>query len=414
MVGKVVGRRYRLVYRLGRGSCATVYLSRAEDTGEIFAVKVFGTPATSTEVLQRFSQELQQVASRGKSIDAPQVVHIYDSGWDEQAAAPFLVTEYVPGHTLAALIRHTRPLPIPVALGIGHQVALGLAAIHAQDIAHGNLQPHQILITPQGVIRLTDFGLAHLIEICGWSSSELWSRDAWLFYLTVEQIVGRDVVGDAYALGSLLYHMLIGDVPFAGYELASLSQAIQSTGPELMTAARPGIPAEVDELVRRCMGRSLATQVGQMTPGQAAGAIASLPTVKPATNAEIAAALQPLWIAGPESTQLKPCLYIVRQDRRVILDQPKVTLGRRDPSEQIFPDIDLIDLDPGRVLHRQHAEVYREGSTWFIRALHRDARLQVNDSRVKYDEPRPLAHGDQITLSRQVELIFEIGEVATD
>jgi serine/threonine-protein kinase len=413
MLGNIVGQRYRLVHRLGRGSRATVYLSRAEDTGEIFAVKVFGTSAIPLEVLQQFSQELQRVALRWQSIDEPHVTHVHDFGWDEHVAAPFLVTEYVPGRTLAALIKDTPLLPIPVGLGIGYQVALGLAAAHAKDVAHGNLQPHQIFITPQGGIKLTDFGLAPLAEACSWSSSELWPPDAWLFYVTAEQFIGRGTVGDTYALGSLLYHLLIGDVPFADYDLASLPQAIQSTGPVLMTAARPGVPAEVDELVRRCMGRSLATDVSEIKPTEVAEAIRNLSAVQPATEGEIAEALKPLLIIEEVSEfpprELEASLRIVQQNRQVVLDQPKVMIGRRDPSEQIFPDIDLIDLDPTRILHRQHAEVYREGPEWFIRGLDEDTRLQVNGSTVKYGESRALAHGDQITLSKQVDLIFEIG-----
>src|SRR5438309_1648255 len=215
LLGTLLGGRYRLDARIGRGGMSTVY--RAFDTvlERPVAIKLMHREiASDSDHLERFRREARAVAQ----LNHPHIVTVIDAGddGDPRFPTPYIVFEYVEGETLKQRIRRCGRLAIPEAVAYALEIARALGAAHDRGIVHRDIKPQNVLIDTEGAAKVTDFGIARTIAEEGLTADGrvLGTTD----YVSPEQALGRPVEGqsDLYSLGVVLFEMLVGEVPFKG------------------------------------------------------------------------------------------------------------------------------------------------------------------------------------------------------
>ena len=247
----LVASRYRLIRLLGEGGVAQVWLAQDESLQREVALKAL-RPQYSQDraLLARFRREATSVAG----LDSPYIVQIYDVHLDEQP--PVIVMELVEGGDLRALLAREGALPLPRALTLLRAIASGVAVAHAAGIVHRDLKPANILISAQGRVKVTDFGIARDLAEAGLTEpGTVWGTS---HYLAPEQALGRTVspASDCYALGVMLFEMLAGRVPFPGGDPVAVALAqIQEVPPDIR-ALVPGIPPWVAHFLDRLLAKA--------------------------------------------------------------------------------------------------------------------------------------------------------------
>jgi serine/threonine protein kinase len=210
------------------------------------------------EAKQRFLREAKSAAA----LHHPNICTVYEI--DEAEGKTFLAMAFLKGETLEERISKG-PLPLKDALDVGRQIAEGLAAAHAERIIHRDIKPANILVSPEGRATIMDFGLARLTE-----ASKLTRQDQTVgtaAYMSPEQIQGGEVDQrtDIWALGCVLYEMVVGLRPFKGQYDQALAYEICNQAPEPLTGLRAGVPIELEFIVGKC----LAKEVGDRYDGAA-------------------------------------------------------------------------------------------------------------------------------------------------
>jgi serine/threonine-protein kinase len=255
MIDRTLGR-YRLVELLGRGGMGSVY--RAEDPrlGRDVAIKLLRDDALRDE---RARQRLRDEARALSRLVHPGIATLFD--FDRDEAHDFLVMEFVPGETLAATLA-AGPLPETRARTIALEVADALRAAHEQGLVHRDLKPANIVITPRGRAKVLDFGLVRVLDdtaVEGLSQAQTVSSPGaiagTLAYMAPEQVRGEraDARTDLHALGLLLFEMIAGRRAFGADNVAALVYEIAHAPPPRLADARPGVSADLDRVVARCL-----------------------------------------------------------------------------------------------------------------------------------------------------------------
>jgi serine/threonine protein kinase/tetratricopeptide (TPR) repeat protein len=256
MIGQTVGR-YRIVERLGEGGMGVVF--RAEDPRleRDVALKVLKQDALFDEPSKRRLRLEARALSR---LLHPNIATLFD--FDSDRGVDFLVLEFVPGESLARMLAHG-PLPETRARAIALDVTAALESAHEQGIVHRDLKPGNIVITPRGRAKVLDFGLARFMP-----GPEALTRSAAISgasalvgtppYMSPEQVRDGhvDARSDLYALGALLFEMTTGRRPFTGNDLLSLLYQIAHEPAPLLRALRPGLSAELEAVVARCLEKA--------------------------------------------------------------------------------------------------------------------------------------------------------------
>ena len=240
--------RYEVIETLGTG--ATSRVDKARDTliGRIVALKTFLHGFGSRDLQQQFLREAQIIGG----LSHPNIVALYDVGTSKEGA-PYLVMEYVEGKTLESVFE-SAPLPFPrVAVWAG-DLATALDRAHRAKIIHGDVKPANILMTPQGQVKLGDFGVARL-STQGSGSGNLMGTPA---YLSPEQILGnsQDSRSDLFSLGIVLYQMSTGIRPFDGDSAVAVCAQIISSAPLPPSHHNPSLPPAFDQVVMRCLAKN--------------------------------------------------------------------------------------------------------------------------------------------------------------
>src|SRR2546427_4787627 len=211
MIGRILGGNYEVMGPLGEGGMATVYRGRRVSDGRPVAIKVLREQyAHDRDFVARFEREAQAVAR----LSHPHMVQVFDSGRD--GAVHFIVMEYVEGEDLKTLLRRERTLPEKRAREIGAQVCEVLAYAHAQGIVHRDIKPQNILLTFDGQVKVTDFGIARALASA--AITETGTVLGSVQYLSPEQARGLGVgqSADLYSLGVVLFEAVAGGLPFQG------------------------------------------------------------------------------------------------------------------------------------------------------------------------------------------------------
>ena len=252
-IGKIFAGRYRIVKQIGRGGMADVYL--AKDLildGEEVAVKVLRTNyQTDPIAVARFQREARAMAD----LDHPHIVRITDIG--EEDGQQYLAMEYVAGLDLKRYIKEHYPLSNEEAVRIMGQILLAMRLAHTKGIVHRDLKPQNILLTPDGTAKVTDFGIA--VAFAETSLTQTNSMLGSVHYLSPEQARGSKatVQSDIYAMGIIFYEMLTGHIPYDGDSAVTIAlQHFQKPLPSVIDE-NPSVPQALENVVIKATAKKL-------------------------------------------------------------------------------------------------------------------------------------------------------------
>jgi serine/threonine-protein kinase len=260
---------YLMLDRVGEGGMGTVY--RAEDTrtGAPVAVKVLDEARTrDPQILSRFRREARiATALRHPNIAA---FHDFDEAVVPSATGGarrrvvFLVIEWVAGEDLTAFLQRKESFPAARLAEIARQLTAALEAAHAVGVVHRDLKPSNIRLTPDGKVKVLDFGLAKILENAQLHrdhpptfQTSIGSLLGTAPYMAPEQLFGREVDArtDLFALGVVLYQMATGEVPFSGRNIVEVLQAVSTKAPVPPSRLDPELPPALDELILRLLAK---------------------------------------------------------------------------------------------------------------------------------------------------------------
>jgi serine/threonine protein kinase len=278
--------RYRIVEVLGQGGMGTVYKAQHRLMERLVALKVIDRGLTGNPaVVERFRREVKAAAQ----LNHPNIVHAYDA---EQAMdTHFLVMEFVEGTTLSSLVEKQGPLSVAQACDYIQQAALGLQRASEHGMIHRDIKPHNLMRTPQGVVKILDFGLARLISETSPALSspgqDAFSEDTSPASLTqmgmvmgtadymapeqAENAHAADIRADIYSLGCTLYYLLAGQTPFPEGTVLDKLRAHRSRKPRPLSDFRPDVPQALVRVLERMMAKD--PDQRYQTPAEAAQAL---------------------------------------------------------------------------------------------------------------------------------------------
>ena len=246
--GQLVARRYEIIDLLGSGGMGVVYRARDRELDEVVALKALRPDRTTADphAVERFRRELRLA----RRVSHPNVVRTHDIG--EASGYRFITMEHVEGRSLADVLEPAGRLPAAVTVAIAKQLSRALASVHALGIIHRDLKPQNVLLTPQGEVKLTDFGVAELVAGRPAPSERGIGTPP---YMAPEQLLGEslDCRVDVYALGVLVYECLTGRLPFDGATPAALLARALDGGPRPPGDIAPGTPERLSHLVLRAL-----------------------------------------------------------------------------------------------------------------------------------------------------------------
>jgi len=254
MIGQFLAH-YRIEDQLGAGGMGVVYRATDSKLGRNVAIKILSPKTLADEAARsRFRQEARALSS----LNHPNICTIYEANQEGEQA--FLAMEYVEGRPLSSVIS-AGPLPLQTVLRYGVQIADALAHAHARGIVHRDLKSANVMVTPEGRIKVLDFGLARQVtrtEIDDTTLSQVTAVGTvvgTLHYLPPEALRGEpaDARGDIWALGVVLHEMCSGELPFRGHTGFEVSGAILKDPPAPLPA---GVPPALQTVIRRCLSKS--------------------------------------------------------------------------------------------------------------------------------------------------------------
>ena len=287
--GAILAKRWELLGLLGVGGMGSVYRARDVELDEIVAVKVLRRElARSAAMVERFRREVKLA----RRVTHPNVARTFDIGEDGELR--FLTMELLDGRPLSSLLARERRLPLGRIAAIGRSICAGLAAAHAADVVHRDLKPDNVLLTRDGRVVITDFGIARALEIEGSAGDTQGAVVGTPLYMAPEQIAHDAPIGpatDLYALGCMLFEMATGAPPWSGptplaiaaARLIAPAPSLAITVPELPTAfvalverllaraasARPSSAGEVGDILERIAAATSSPGVSLLPPAGA-------------------------------------------------------------------------------------------------------------------------------------------------
>ncbi|MCA1618015.1 MAG: protein kinase [Acidobacteria bacterium] len=258
LAGRTVGS-YRVVSRLGAGGMGEVHLAVHERTGRKVALKLLPEHFAGDEArVRRFQQEARAVLR----LNHPNIVTVYDI--EQTNGVNVIASEYIEGETLRERLARGALAPAE-ALDVAAQIAAALSAAHAEGVVHRDVKPENVMLRPDGFVKVLDFGLAKLGEEAGAEPSEARTLAALrtdpgvvmgtVAYMSPEQARGREVDGrtDVWSLGVVLYEMLAGRAPFRGESPTDVLAAVVGKEPAPLSRYLPGAPESLEWIVAKAL-----------------------------------------------------------------------------------------------------------------------------------------------------------------
>lgn len=313
---------YWILDGIGQGGMGQVFKAEHEASGAVVAIKVLPRSRSTPEAVENFAREIQATAQ----LNHPNLVRAIDSGHDGNVH--YLVTEYVPGMDLRKLVRRRGPLGMHEAASLIGQVAQGLQHAHEQGIIHRDVKPGNVLVSPEGVAKLSDLGLAGPLEGAAQSDPRFGKIVGTADYLSPDHIRSPwdpKPAWDIYSLGCTLYYAVTGKVPYPGGSTADKARAHCELVPLNPRQLNSKLSAAFVDVLADMMAKDPAERI--------------------ATAAEVVRRLQPwtdpqLAAADAESAQRRP----------PVRKRPEVLAGARpgplDDTQASFPEMPVVATQP--------------------------------------------------------------------
>lgn len=247
----LLGDRYELLEKVGEGGMAIVYKARDRKLNRFVAVKVLKDSfKENEEIIRKFKKEAQAIAT----LSDPNIVNVLDVG--NQDDMNYIVMEFIEGKTLKKIIQERGHLPNEVAIRIAIKVASALACAHKNNIVHRDIKPHNILVTAEGVVKVTDFGIAKSMDSSTLAHTNTIMGSA--HYFSPEQAKGSyiDFRTDIYSLGVVIYEMTTGKVPFDGDSAVTVALKHIQDNVTPPKEINPEIPEGLNQLILKCMAKN--------------------------------------------------------------------------------------------------------------------------------------------------------------
>ena len=302
---------------LGKGSIGKVWLARHRRIGRRVALKTvqldqkFEDDADAHE----FYRRLQREAELCGAMQHPNIVTLYDVGYDDEVVS-FFATEYIDGEPLLARLRRTRPLPLNEAMSIAADLLRGLTYAHSKGVIHRDIKPANILLTSEGQAKIADFGVARPLHSSLTATRSLVGTPN---YMSPEQVKTSPVSprSDLFSAGVVMYEMLTGVKPFGAPELSGILYNVVNHVPPPVHEVNPAVPEAVSNVVAKLLAKKPDDRYAS-----AADALADLDSVlrEPVTAGALSA--ETMAVTPHETTSPLP----------TILEPPKPLLRRRVPA----------------------------------------------------------------------------------
>ncbi len=247
-IGQIIKERYEITQLLGEGGMSYVYKAIDKQLQRTVAIKTLKPNYVEQEkFVERFKREAQTAAN----LNHPNIVQIFDWGIGDE---PFFVMEYIEGNTLTSIIANKRTISMNDILFIGAQVSSGLQAAHSKGLVHRDIKPGNIMITPEGKVKVTDFGIVSLQN----EESDITKTGSILgtaSYISPEQAQGKPVSkeSDLYSLGTVLYELITGRPPFEGDTPIATATKHITEKPEKLSTYRANIPKGIENAVLKLL-----------------------------------------------------------------------------------------------------------------------------------------------------------------
>lgn len=256
--GMIIGERYEILGKIGTGGMADVYKAKDHKLNRFIAIKVLKQEfREDTNFIRKFRAEAQSAAG----LTHPNIVNVYDVGDDQ--GIHYIVMELIEGITLKEYISKKGKLSIKEATSIAIQVSMGLEAAHSHGIVHRDVKPQNIIISTDGKVKVTDFGIARAASANTISSNAMGS----VHYSSPEQVRGgySDEKSDIYSLGITLYEMVTGHVPFDGDTTVAI--AIKHLQEEMVPPSEytQDLPHSLEQIIFKCTQKSVDRRYSNMT-----------------------------------------------------------------------------------------------------------------------------------------------------
>ena len=251
--GKILGNRYEIIEKIGNGGMATVYKSKDRVLNRYVAVKILRDEfTTDEEFIKRFRIEAQSAAS----LTHPNIVSIFDVG--NEGSLYYIVMELIKGKTLKEIITEENgPLPWKWSLNVVTQIASALETAHKNNIVHRDIKPHNIIITEDGIAKVTDFGIAKAVSNS--TITAFGTTIGSVHYFSPEHARGgyTDAKSDLYSLGVVMYEMLTGRVPFDADTPVSVALKHMQEDPIEPKELNDNIPQVVNDIIMKAMQKDV-------------------------------------------------------------------------------------------------------------------------------------------------------------
>ena len=247
----LLNKRYKLLAPLGAGGMAVVHKAQDLSLGRLVAVKILRENLTGDpEFLTRFQQEARAAAN----LTHPNIVTVHDFGRD--GGRYYIVMEYIEGKDLKTLIKESAPFKVERALDLAIQVCAGVGYAHRAGLVHCDVKPQNIMVTADGRVKITDFGIARALASLhpGETTDVVWGSPQ---YYSPEQAAGEapTPASDVYSIGIVIYEMLAGRLPFVASTQQALAMMHLREEPPLLTLFNPALPETLERIVHKVLAK---------------------------------------------------------------------------------------------------------------------------------------------------------------
>lgn len=408
MLGRVIKGRYKLIDEIGRGSFATVYIVRDTKTNRIFAMKaMLNEPADDGELLARFQREAHILLT----LHDPHIVRIFEYG--DESDLHYILMDYIDGQNLKYHTLTSGPMEPASALDYARQIAEGLDTACKNGVVHRDIKPQNIVINSQGVVKITDFGLARSRETITLTQSNVFMGTA--YYIPPEQAEsGRsaDIRSDLYSVAAVLFEMLSGHPPYEGDTAVDIVVKHMNDKVPSICTIRPELPRELDQFMQKAMAKLPADRFS--TPREFINALEKLQELIPAIpiDRQDTAERPPLIELNGEGKDVREQktaapkqarLLVLSSNQAIQLTGELMVVGRHDPVLGINPEINLADKTVGR----RHAYVRCQHGQYSVEDLNALNKTRLNGVVLMPYEERTLKEGDILRFG-SVEVRFEL------